>query len=251
MKIKFIPVFFILLMPFLLLFSCKNTDLVKPKLVGFEPLGRSVITTTSRFGYGYKINSTNITLPTVVLTGNYVALRIGTTFRDSIFANKTGTLIENVPQNLLQIICLNNKKHTEIVSSATGVMGWKIEKVHFIAANGSTTPISDLLDSTTAKALSYTICFFSDGVYKIFNHVNQDLNQTGVFQPIIEKNLMIGIIYKPQYLGISNIAFENHPSFSVNAFGYGIWGVTESNFHPIYSIDKKSDAILTMSKISL
>ncbi len=250
MKKRIVSFFLVIFGLIFLLNSCKNSTLIKPNPVGFTALGSNNITTTSAFGYGYKINTLLLTIPSSAMTTNYIALRNGISFRDSIFSDKSGTILSEVPINLLKLICFDNKKHNEINSTSDVVQGWKIENADFLASNGSTSSITNLLDSTTAKSLSYTVCYFPDGVYKIFNHIDQNLNQTGFFQPFIENNLLKGIIYKPVYIGISNIEFQNHPSFSANPLGYGIWGVTDSKFYPIYSINRNSDAILTLSKIT-
>lgn len=229
--------------------SCKNKDLIKPTTTGGNPLGTSSLTITSNIGYAHKINNSNLTAPTNALSSRFVVVRNGIESRDTLIS-KTGTLISETPSNLLKLICLDNPKHSDINTTSVGVSGWKIESAHFLARNGATKNISSELSTVIGISLSYTICYFPDGFYKIFNHVDETLHQSGIFQLVIENNLAIGIIFQPQFIGIANVPFINHSSYNPNPFGYGIWGVTENDFFPIYSINPAANAILKMSKIT-
>lgn len=237
---------FIHLLIFSFFFSCSNKLSPEPS-TQWSIKGTSLITGTPLANIGdYKTISVSVPVITESMSSNYITKRNGT-FPYPIITISGGTLIQNVDPKIIKLLCFDNPKYN---TTTQNLNGWLNLSVVHVSSNGATRNVNGELNPQSAISLSFTITFFTDGVYTIINGVDETLNQIGNYQPVIEKEILTGIIYKPFKVGKNfGTNFDsNLENYSQNPLGFGVWGIDENSFYPLQSIDASNSVFLKMRK---
>lgn len=185
---------------------------------------------------------------------SFYFIKRDSTFSSTLLTTSTGTPIQNVDSRFIKLLCFDNPAYSSINTNAQ-INGWASAGVNHISNttfSGIVRNINGQLSQSTATSLSFVLTYFPDGVYTIINNVDETLNQIGNYQPVIENGIMTGIIYKQQFVGInfSKKFDESIPNYTSNPLSYGVWGIDENYFFPLFNIDVTNIVFLRMSKFS-
>lgn len=231
--------------------SCTKTTSV-PFAGGWLAQGFSSISpNTPSYLENYKINLAIVPeITTSLYSGFYI--KRDSTFSTSINTTALGTTIKNTDEKFIKLLCFNNPPYSSINRNST-LNGWATSGINHLfndTFTGIVKNINGELSASSAISLSFTITFFPDGIYTIVNHLDENLNQIGNYQPVIEKGILTGIIYKISK--VSTNFTQNYdsrvPYFTNNPLSYGVWGIDENFFFPLFLIDRTNTVFLRMRK---
>lgn len=219
----------------------------------FFPYGKSSINSQApTYITNYKLRLTTFSGISEKLISTHFIKR-DSTFSTPVLTTATGTPIELVDNKFIKLLCFDNPSYANLNSNSL-LNGWLSSSVNYIitvsSLTGEVRNVTGQLNSETAKSLSYTTTFFPDGIYTLINNTDETLNQIGYYQPVIEKNILTGIVYKQIKVGIdfANNFDSSMPNYSPNPLSYGVWGIDENFFFPLFLVDVSNVVFLRMRR---
>lgn len=160
----------------------------------------------------------------------------------------TGSIVSDIPTDLLALFTQGNKPLSQTESSDT-IKGWNITQMTAINPNsGAVADISNRVNKSVVDALSGSLTYFPDGYYTFVSNQpdKQHLNQFGWYQIVLEGGLPIGIVYN---IYRSGATFSDSPLYPGPTQGHGVWGIDKLFFFPTYRLSKNEHVMLRMQPI--
>ncbi|MDX2196122.1 MAG: hypothetical protein NW207_06870 [Cytophagales bacterium] len=171
----------------------------------------------------------------------------------SAYKPDTGVLMNQVPQDLLQLITRNNVPYKNITTGAT-ISGWIAKNVNYLYQNGAVENKTNNLTDSMPKALSISIAFFPDGYYVLHNMYDPKYNEWGWYQLVLRGGNPVAIIYQPYEYGTGQKFDQSYAKTRQliyrETYSFGIWGVEPRRFFPLSALNYNRIFFLTMEPVT-
>ncbi|MFN0050383.1 MAG: hypothetical protein ACKVOU_14770 [Cytophagales bacterium] len=162
----------------------------------------------------------------------------------------SGNAFTEVPPDFLKLLTQDNKPLSATTQSDVR-KGWQIIQVTNVSRLGGTSDVTNAITLEIIKATSGVLTYFPDGYYTFVSAIDPINNQFGWYRISMAGNTPLGIVYDPEKTGanFTDAPRKNSQPVAGNYSGYGIWGISNTAFYPIFRLDRDNQAILTTKSI--